>query len=345
MKAVVKMRREPGAIEICEVDLKPLGPTEVRIQTVGANICGSDIGAYHYVPAFHYIKPPFIMGHEFAGTVVEVGSGVERVRVGDRVYSEAVLWCGHCTQCRVGRTNTCQNFTIIGLHTDGGMCELATFDERYAHHLPDGMTLEQATYVEPTSVGVHAVTGHDNRFDVDDLVVVAGVGPIGLLTAQTVRATRTSNIITTGLDIDEHVRFPVARKLGFEPVNVQRTDLAELVVERTDGRGADVFIEASGSPEAMVQGVEVLKKGGLFIMIGIQGGDVTMVMAPLVRKEVRIQGTISGTWKDFEAAARLIAGGDVQVDPLMTKFPMERVEEGFAAMKARSIVKAMIVPE
>ena len=345
MKAVYKMRPEPGAIEVREVAPKPLGPTEIRIQPVGSNICGSDIGAYHYAPAFHYIKPPFIMGHEFAGTVVEIGARVERIKVGERVYPEAVKYCGHCTQCKRGRTNICQNFVIFGLHTDGGMCELATFDEKYAHRVPEGMTLEQATYIEPTSVGVHAVTGHDNRFEAHDLVVVAGVGPIALLAAQVVRATRTPNVITTGLDVDEAIRFPIVRQVGLEPVNIQKTDLAELVNERTDGRGADVFVEASGAPPAMVQGVEILKKGGLFIMVGIQEGEATMAMAPMIRKEIRIQGTISGHWKDFEAAAQLIAKGDVQVDPLMAQFPMERVEDAFAAVQDRSVIKAMVVPD
>src|SRR5918912_753059 len=188
MQAVIKAAAREGAIVVQEMERPRPGPGQVLIEIGAASVCGSDLPIWHWAPAFHPIlKPPRILGHEFAGRIVELGPDVAGWAVGDRVISESILGCGACPRCRQGRANICDNFEVRGVHRDGGMAEYAVAEQRLLHRLPDSLPFERAALVEPLSVATHAVLARSG-IQAGDRALVLGPGPIGQLVAQVARA-------------------------------------------------------------------------------------------------------------------------------------------------------------
>ena len=343
MKAVIKARREPGAIEVREVESPRVGPDDLLVRVQAGSICGSDVHVFEYSRGFEYIKPPFIMGHEFTGVVEQVGSAVGGFAVGDRIVSEGVYFCGQCRACREGRTNTCRDFKIVGLHFAGGFAEYAAVPACYAHRVPDAIEPKCAALVEPVSVAVHSFR-QGPRIEPTDVVVVTGVGPIGILVAQLARLAGARRVLVTGLDVDEETRMPIARRLGLEVVNVQRADLGQLVRDLTDGYGADVVYECSGARPALLQGIELLRKGGHLTLLGLQSVAAEIYFTPIIRREISIHTSITSAWPDFEAAIDLMARGAVQVEPLVTTFPLAAAVEALEGSLNRQVLKAVLLP-
>lgn len=343
MKAVYKLRGEPGAVEVRNAPQPEPGPDEILVKVGAGAVCGSDVHAYHYSRGFEYIKPPLILGHEFVGTIVAKGDNVREFAVGDRVISEAVHYCGRCLVCRLGRTNICENFRIIGLHFDGGLAEYAKYDARYAHKVPDNIDDANAALVEPTTVAVHAVYANA-EIGPKDVVLVTGCGPIGLLLAQAVRTRGTDRIIVTGLASDEELRLSAARELGFRTVNVERENLADVVKEMSDGHGADVAFEASGSTKAFVENVDLLRKGGRMVIIGYPSQNVEIFATPIIRREITLQGNISGLWQHFEMAIELMSRGRIRTDLLVTRFGLDDAIPALEAASERKVLKAVLIP-
>ncbi len=343
MKAVYKARREPGAIEVRDVAMPQPGPDDLLVKVQAGSICGSDIHVFEYSPGFEYIKPPFILGHEFTGVVAGVGERVEGFAPGDRIVTEGVYYCGQCRACHEGHTNRCRNFRIVGLHFDGGFAEYASVPVRYAHRVPDSIPPECATLVEPASVAVHA-TLQGPRIEPGDVAVVTGVGPIGILVGQLVKLAGASRVLVTGLDVDEETRVPVAKSLGLEVVNVQRTDLAQMVKDLTDGYGADVVVECSGARTALLQGMDLVRKGGHLVLLGLQSTPAEIFFTPFIRREITIHTSITSVWKDFETAIDLMARGKLQVQPLVTTFPLTSPVEALEGSLNRQVLKAVLVP-
>ena len=343
MRAVYKARREPGAIEVRDVEPPQAGLDDLLVRVQAGSICGSDVHVFEYSRGFEYIKPPFIMGHEFTGVVEEVGSAVVGFAVGDRVVSEGVYYCGHCRPCRQGLTNICKNFQIVGLHFDGGFAEYAAVPARYAHRVPESLAPEQAALVEPASVAVHAFR-QGPRIEPTDVVVVTGVGPIGILVAQMAKQAGAQRVLVTGLDVDEESRMPVARSLGLEVVNVQRADLGQVVRGLTDDYGADVVYECSGARPALLQAIDLPRKGGHLVLLGLQSTPAEVFFTPIIRREVTIHTSITSTWRDFETAIALMARGELRVGPLVTTFPLAAAVEALEGSRNCQVLKAVLLP-
>lgn len=338
----MKLRGEPGAVEVLERDVPKPGPEEILVKVGAASICASDVHAYNYSRGFEYIKPPFILGHEFVGTIVDVGDSVHGFKLGDRIVSEAVHYCGHCLLCHLGRTNICENFQIIGLHFDGGMAEYAKLNARYAHKVPDNIDDANAALVEPVTVGVHAVYANAD-FGPKSVVVVSGCGPIGLLVGQAAKTRGTDRVIITGLASDE-ARLQEASELGLIPVNIQAQKLRDVVMEQSDGHGADVAFESSGSVRAFTDNIDLLRKGGRMVIIGYPTQNAEIFATPIIRREITLQGNISGLWEHFEMAIELMAKGRIKTDFLITKYGLDEAIPAFDAASARTILKAVLVP-
>ena len=343
MKAVYKVRREPGAIEVREVEPPRCGPEDLLVRVQAGSICGSDVHVYRYSRGFEYIQPPFILGHEFTGVVEQIGERVQGFAVGDRVISEGVHYCGQCRPCRSGSTNLCRSFRIIGLHFDGGFADYVAFNARYAHRIPSRIPPEQAALVEPASVCVHAVR-QGPRIEPSDVVLVTGVGPIGIMTAQLAKLAGAARVLITGVEGDEEVRLPVARRLGLETVNVEREDLGRMVTDLTDGYGADLVFECSGAKPALLQAMDLVRKGGHLVMVGIQSSPAEIYFTPYIRREITLHTAITSIWADFEAAIGLMARGDLKVQPLVTTFPMASAVEAIEGSLNRQVLKAVLVP-
>lgn len=341
MKAVVKVRPEPG-LEVLDIPVPETGQREALIRVRAAAICGSDLGIYDYTPAYSSMRLPVVLGHEFAGEVVEVGPCVEGYGVGDRVLSESVRACGSCRYCREGLPNLCEASTLFGIHVDGGFAEHVAVPQGLLHGVPDGMSYEEAAVVEPLSNAHHFVSDI-TPVRSGDFAVVHGVGPIGLFSAQLLRLAG-AEVLITGIGVDSE-RFRIARRLGLEATNVEKVDLEETVLEWTAGRGADVALVAVGAASALVQATRIVRKGGHVTLVGIFPAAVELPLTEVVRREVVIAGAYDARPQNFERAIELIMSGRVAAAALIThRFPLERAEEAFEVAKSRRGCKVLFRP-
>ncbi len=203
MKAVAKTRREPG-LEVIETEPDKITDNEILLRMRTASICGSDLGFYNYTPAYQkFAKVPNIMGHEFAGEIAEVGKNVQDYAVGDRVSVESVLYCGRCKFCRSGMTNICRSFTVFGMHRNGAFAEYVAVEPKYLHRLPGEVSFLEAGVVEPLSVIVNALEDVAAPIKTGDTACIIGPGPLGLFSAEMLRAKGARDLLVMGIGIDE----------------------------------------------------------------------------------------------------------------------------------------------
>jgi L-iditol 2-dehydrogenase len=256
------------------------------------------------------------MGHEYSGEIVEIGENVEGFAEGDKIIEEPIHDCGHCFQCKNGQPNTCQNFSITGMHRDGAYAEYTTISPKHLHAVPKSVPLRHAAITEPTSITTRAVLDQSVTQPGSN-VLVEGPGPIGVLTAA-VADSLGANVVVSGLEQDTHYRLPLVSDLGIETINVQSNNGIKKYVEaETDGVGFDVVFDATGHHTGVSTAVEHVRKGGQIIMIGIPNDESEVSLTSAVRGEVDINTSYGSTWKNFEQALRLMESGDIAVDRII----------------------------
>ena len=341
MRAVVKYKPEPG-VTVKDVPEPNIMQDEVLIQVRAAAICGSDLGIYHYTPAYSKMKLPVVMGHEFAGEIVKAGDAVKGFNLGDRVLSESVKACGSCSFCREGMSNLCEASTLFGIHTDGGFAEYVAVPYTLLHMIPDDMSFEEAAIVEPLSNALHFVKDCTST-KLGDLAIVHGVGPIGLLSAQVLKLSGI-RIIITGISADTE-RFRIAEELGFESLNVEKEALIEKVMKMTDGAGADIAFVATGAASALRQAIQLVKKRGQVTVVGIFPKMVEIPVTHIVRREIQIFGAYDAKPVNFEQSIDLIQRGKVNVKDLIThRLHLEAAEEAFQLAISKKGCKILFTP-
>jgi 2-desacetyl-2-hydroxyethyl bacteriochlorophyllide A dehydrogenase len=311
MRAVIM--NAPHEIETGDWDTPQPGPGEVLISVSAAGICAGDM--YFFQGKNPYAVYPQICGHEVAGTILELGAGVAGLAVGAKVAVEPFIGCGKCYPCRVGKSNCCANLRIIGVHVPGGYAEYLTAPASHIHPIPDGLSLFDATFAEPVAIGVQAC----RRAEVgQEYVLILGCGPIGLALIEVARA-RGAHVVAT--DILE-ARLEVARQLGAEVLKADEK-LLNTILEQTNGEGAPVVIEATGSPQAMEQTVDLVAAGGRICIVGLVKKG-TMVQFPgldFTRKEMTIVGSRASV-NCFPESLQLLASGAIQYPKVATRFDL-----------------------
>ncbi|MCX7786100.1 MAG: alcohol dehydrogenase catalytic domain-containing protein, partial [Spirochaetes bacterium] len=258
MKALVKTARGPGNLQILDVPEPVCGADELKIEVAYCGVCGTDI---HILKDEFPTHPPVIIGHEFSGTVVEIGSKVKKFKVGDRVVAENVCsTCGDCYLCRTGHYAICIQRGAQGLDLDGAFARYIVCQERNVYSVPSEVSLQEAALAEPLVCATHAVLDQ-TKVRAGDVVLVSGPGAMGLLAAQAAVA-EGGFVILTGTTADRD-RFYVARQLGIHcTVDVEKEDLTRVVRDLTEGKGVDVVIECSGSERVVASGISHIKKRG-----------------------------------------------------------------------------------
>ena len=328
----------PLDIRLIESPRPSPGPGEILIAVACVGICGSDLHAYHGRHPF--ISLPVVPGHEFAGTVVAVGSDVDDFAPGQRVTVEPSLVCGTCTNCTHGRYNICEQLQVIGCQTSGAMGEYLTVPTSKALPLPDNVTWDQATMIEPLAVAVHAV--RVARFQPGANVLILGAGTIGLMVLQAAKAFGAGQVMTTDLIQD---RLDLALRLGADhTVNPSTTDLA-LALEAAFGpQRADVILECVGVAATARDAVRVARKGTRIVLAGVFVEEVSLNLGLVQDRELELVGTLMYAGDDFSTALELVRDGTVKVDPLIThQFPLSRAAEAFAtADDRRGALKVLI---
>jgi 2-desacetyl-2-hydroxyethyl bacteriochlorophyllide A dehydrogenase len=341
MLAVVKDKPGKGW-ELREVPRPQPAAGEVLVKVQAVGICGSDLAIYD--GREKDLRLPVIPGHEFAGEVVETGQGVQAVAAGARVAVNLVRNCGVCYQCRKGQGNLCLNPNLIGFHSNGGFAEYAVVPASNCHLLPEGMSWEAGASIDPVTSALAAV--QKAGIGPEDRVVVLGPGPIGLYACQLARLQGAREVLVVGTR--EHL-LAKARELGaHRTFLVNRADLAgclPAILEASEGRGAEVVVEATGNPAAMNLALQIAAKGGRIALVSIYHGKTDIEPNTIVFKELKVLGSFDYRWIDFENALRLVAGGRIATDPLIThRLPLSRIGEGIALMQSRQATKVLLEP-
>jgi L-iditol 2-dehydrogenase len=259
------------------------------------------------------------MGHEFSGTITDAGSAVSGYRQGDRVIVQPLGTCGTCVMCVAGRSNICQNRTMIGMTYHGAYAEAVRVPQRQLYRMPENLSWEHGALVEPLSVALHAV--NQTPLSLMESLVIVGAGPIGLLALLSARLKGAGTIIMT--DRSAH-RLELASRLGADiVVNVAEQDALAAVQAATGGLGAHAAIEAVGITPTVQQALAVTRIGGNVTWIGNSAPEVTLNMQHVVTREITIRG-VYGFNAEFGQAIEALSSGRINVAPLVERIaPLE----------------------
>ena len=339
----MKALRYPAwdVLDIAEVDEPVLAAGEVILQVAAVGICGSELEAVaHRSPRR---TPPLVMGHEFCGEVIATAADVDDVKVGDRVVASSLIPCGRCANCRRGAIHLCPDRGIFGMNRPGAFAERVAVPADVLLPLPERVSPIQGALVEPLANGVHVWSRLAAKFP--ETVVVIGCGTIGLLALQVARAGGALRLV--GVDTSD-ARLTMAQAVGAEPLfNPTRDAVAAEVRAFTRGRGADVVIDAAGTPASRRTAVEAVRPGGEVVWIGTHG-DVTEISGrEIVLGERTIAGSYSVTYDDLATAVGLFAHGRIDLEPWTRPFPLDegaRVFRQLLDAPPAEYAKAVLLP-
>lgn len=344
MEALVKYDNLPGCVEIRDMPTPEIASDQVLLKVRAVGICGSDLEMYHHLISFP-VSPPVILGHEFSGTVAEVGESVRDFRPGDRVVSETAAYiCGACHECRTGAYNQCPNRRGFGVLAHGADAPYVAVRQGALHHVPDTVDLAEAALTEPLCVAYQALVVK-SRIRPGDTVVVLGPGPIGLMSTQIARVCGASTIVLAGLPRDAR-RLELGMTLGAtHSVDLSKDDLHALVSGLTKGRGADVVVDAAGPSPTVKLAMELVRREGQITKIAWGPRPLDLSLDPLIAKAVTFQGTFSHTYDTWERVLRLEASGQVKLREMVShRVPLSEWQHAFHALESGEAVKALIFP-
>ncbi len=338
MKAIVQTGREE--VEVQEVRRPGPSADEVLVRVEYAGVCGSDVHAYLQMDGFEWVKMPRVMGHEYAGTVVETGENVPRFSVGETVVEIPIHPCGECHQCEIGEENVCQNTTLVGMETDGAYSEYTTVDANQLIAIPDGIETHHAAVTEPLAIAARAAY---ERADVTpgDSILVQGPGPIGLLIAALLDSLG-AHVIVSGLGKDTKYRLPLAEELGIETVDISKTDLGEYIERETDSIGVDTVFDTTGHKSGVETAVDYARKGGEVIVVGLPGESSELFFSPIVRGELDINTSYGATRENYKQAVNVLEVGAVDVETIIdTSYESDDPASAFEDFLAGQTCKPM----
>ncbi len=343
--AVVQYELRDMAVELRDVERPAIGERDVLLRVGAVGVCGSDVHQAHNTHTWP-VNLPVVLGHEFSGTIIEVGERVERFSPGDRVVSEtAAEICGRCLMCRQGQYNLCPTRKGFGYGTHGAMTSFVRAPERCLHNIPETLPLHHAALTEPCCVAYQAVCVNSSVTP-GDLVVVLGAGPIGLLCARMAVLSGAGSCVVTGLTRDLE-RFKVAEALGAtHTVDVEKEDLGEAVRALGDGLGADLVVDAAGSSRTVASSMEVVRPGGQITKVGWGPEPLECTLDPLVQKNVTLQGSFSHTYAVWERVIQLLDAGRIPVKLVIgCRLPLREWRQAFDSMHEGEVIKSVLTPE
>ena len=343
MKALTKARPEPGA-ELGEIDTPRIQPDEVLIEVKSGAVCGTDIHFYQWdsAAANFPVQFPMILGHEFAGDVVEVGRAVQGFSVGDRVSVETHIPCGKCYSCGLGNGHNCQAMGLVGMNYPGVFAKYAKAPSKVTYKLPSGVTYEEGSLFEPAGVAMRGID--EAHIAPGDTVVVVGCGPIGLIAIQMALAVGAAQVIA--IDV-KAFRLEMARRLGALTLNPLQENILERVREVCGRKGgADVVLEISGAAEVYEYLFDMLRLEGRVVTIG----HVARPVSVNISKQINLRGVaLKGVfgrriWETWEHLASLVAAKRIDLAGVIThRFPLEAFQEAFAQVHGQA-GKVLFVP-
>lgn len=329
----------PGQVELQERPLPELGPTDVRIRVEAATLCGSDL---HIFKGKHPAAAlPVAVGHELAGQVEAVGPQVRSIQPGQRIAVEPVIACGVCYFCQRGEYHLCTDISFQYRRGQGGLTTHFVVDERWAHPLPDSLSYAEGALLEPLAVALHAVRRSD--FRLGQRAAIFGDGAIALFVLQVLRASGASGLYLAGVN---EFRLAKAQGWGASAVyhNLEEDAVTEIVAA-TDDLGVERAFEAVGLPATLRQSLQVLRKGGLAVQLGLfEKPEVSLPGNLFVQREIGLVGSQGYCW-DFQAALDLVQRGLLDLGGMLThEYALDEVQAAFetALDPAAKTVKVVV---
>ena len=336
MKAAVLEAAKQLVIK--DVEEPTCGEHDVLIDVRASGVCGSDVHTYRGHHPFR--KPPVVLGHEVAGTVLRVGGAVEGVRAGDRVAIEPHIYCGECEFCARGLVNLCRNKRVPGVGWAGTFSERIVAPETVVHGLEGSVSYEEGAMLEPLAVAYRAF--HTGGIGPESRVAVLGAGTIGSLVARLCQYAEVRDLMVTDVK-DYNLDFIASLGRG-RTVNAGVADTVEEGLELTDGKGFDVVVVTSGSQGSFTEAVRLCKPRGTVVAVALYPGEIPFDANLLVTREITAQGCLTYTSGDFGDVAQLINQGEIDLKPFITeRVGLDEAPEAFRRIdEGQDQIKVMI---
>ena len=338
MKSLAKLKREPG-IWMTDSPKPEVGHNDLLIKIKKTAICGTDIHIHNWDEwSQNTIPVPMVVGHEYVGTVVDMGQEVKGFAINDRVSGEGHITCGHCRNCRAGRTHLCRNTVGVGVNRAGAFAEYLVIPAFNAFKLPDEISDDLGAIFDPFGNAVHTALSFDL---VGEDVLITGAGPIGIMAAVVAKHVGARHVVIT--DINEY-RLDLARKMGAtRAVNVTKESITEVMENLGIVEGFDVGLEMSGVPMAFTDMLENMNHGGKIAMLGIPGENMAIDWSKVIFKGLTIKGIYGREMFDtWYKMASLIQSG-LDLTPIITHhFPVKDFQKGFDTMLSGNSGKVIL---
>ncbi|MEF2879226.1 MAG: alcohol dehydrogenase catalytic domain-containing protein [Blautia sp.] len=335
MKALVAYSKKEYRLEL-DYPVPVCGPDDIIIKTEGCGICAGDLKCYHGADMFWgngtdnpWVQTPFIPGHEFLGHIVKMGENVKGYQIGERITADQIVPCGECRFCKSGRYWMCQPHATFGFQkqNNGGMAEYVRYPKTSViSRVPEDLPLEKALLIEPYGCSKHAVDRA--QIQSEDVVVISGAGTLGLGMVTYARMKNPAKLIS--LDMADN-RLEKAREFGADVViNPGEEDAVQKILNLTEGYGCDVYIEATGHPSSVVQGLKMIRKLGRFVEFSVFGEPVTVDWSIIGdRKELDVLGSHLSPYC-YPFVIENIYNGNLKTDGVVSKwFSIEEWEKAF----------------
>ena len=343
MKALIKKEKGYDNMELQDIEEPTINDDQVKIKVEYSGICGSDI--HSFKGEYNNIKPPVVLGHEFSGIVTEIGKNVTGIKVGDRVTSETTFEiCGECDYCKSGDYNLCSNRKGLGTQANGSFAEYVLARKESVHVLPENVDLLSAALTEPLACCTHPALEKTN-IQIGERVLIFGPGPIGLLLAQVVKA-KGAYTILAGVSKDKE-RMELAKTLGIDrTIDIQEENIEEIIKELTNGYGVDKVFDCSGSIHATNSGLNLLKKKGTLVQVGIFAKSLNELdEEKIIQKELVYVGSRSQKPTSWDLALYLLDTGKVDAKKLVSKiYNLKDWKEAFDKVMSGEEIKVVLKP-
>lgn len=342
-KMKVAIMTDVAKVELTEREIPKPAANEVLVRVEYVGVCGSDIHYYENGGIGpNIVKPPFVLGHEAGGTVVEVGASVTHLKPGDRVALEPGKTCGHCEFCKTGRYNLCPEVIFFATPpVDGVFQEYVAHEADLCFKIPDNMDTMEAALIEPLSVGFHAARQGNARMGMT--AVVTGAGCIGLVSMMALKAMGVTRIIA--VDVMPKRLEKALELAATDAINGKETDTVEEVLKLTGGMGPDLVIETAGSEITARQAIQFCKKGGTIVLVGYSAsGEMTLPMSLALDKELTFK-TVFRYRHIYPLAIEAVSSGRVNLKGIVTNiFSLDDIQNAMeqSTKNKADIVKSVI---
>lgn len=338
MKALVKLRPEKG-IWMQDIPMPKVGVNDVLIKIKKTAICGTDLHIYKWDEwSQRTIQTPMTIGHEYVGEVVEVGAGVENIKIGDRVTGEGHIACGHCRNCRRGKLHVCENTIGVGVNRDGAFAEYLSLPAVNVVHLDPRVSDEMASIMDPFGNATHTALSFPL---IGEDVLITGAGLIGSMATAICKFAGARNIVVS--DLSDY-RLELAKKMGATlTINPTKGETVEGAIEKLGMRGFDIGLEMSGSPKAFESMIDNMYNGSKISLLGILPNTTTVKWDKIIFKALTLKGIYGREmWETWYQMEQMLITG-IDLSPMIThRFHIDDFQKGFDVMESGECGKVIL---